>query len=463
MIKQLLVALSIAGMATGASADNTTVRIFDEVVFYDGYMGSHPDKDLDDGVLRHRTSLCAVKLTDEQLDKIGNDLTMNVTVGACCDNYDRIGNVNLAFVPKGSESYENGTVQRIELGRFITPFMDMNKRPRQITYGYWMDYLSLILRDSRLRQTYDLWMELEIFGMPYTANSQVKGCENRSDVFKGTLELISESQPAGTTDKNIIVPIVMKNPEYITLNLNNYQTEATDEIGTTKKTYTFTVPEDVTDSQIVLVISNHGANEGGEEYTRRQHFIYVDDELALTFLPGRESCEPFRRYNTQANTVYGYSERKDEWWQTYRNWCPGDVLDNRIINLGALSRGEHTVTVSVPDAVFINNQGDFPVSIFFQGVSEGKLPVPPTSGIESVEGFGPSNSFIVNVSGRTLSIIANASAPIEWIEVRDINGRCLRRQHGAGDIDASGWAAGTYLVSVETEDGLITTRKTVIR
>ena len=36
MIKQLLVALSIAGMATGASADNTTVRILDEVVFYDG-------------------------------------------------------------------------------------------------------------------------------------------------------------------------------------------------------------------------------------------------------------------------------------------------------------------------------------------------------------------------------------------------------------------------------------------
>ena len=59
----------------------------------------------------------------------------------------------------------------------------------------------------------------------------------------------------------------------------------------------------------------------------------------------------------------------DEEWQSFSNWCPGDVIDNRIIRLGAMKAGEHSVKISVPEAVFPEQQGDIPVSMFFQGAS----------------------------------------------------------------------------------------------
>ena len=84
----------------------------------------------------------------------------------------------------------------------------------------------------------------------------------------------------------------MKKPEYKSHNLNNYSEQGTDTIGTCTKTYKFTVPEKVADSQLVLVMSNHGANSKGEEYNRRLHLIYFNDEIISTFTPGGKSCEP---------------------------------------------------------------------------------------------------------------------------------------------------------------------------
>ncbi len=71
-------------------------------------------------VIRHRNDLYARKLTDQELQSIGNTSTMNVTIKASCDNHDRIGNVNLALVPKGATSYKPDSVSRIEIGRYIT-------------------------------------------------------------------------------------------------------------------------------------------------------------------------------------------------------------------------------------------------------------------------------------------------------------------------------------------------------
>ena len=149
----LFAAAVLGGALFMAAQDDTeTIRVFDAVQFYDGYlMDNNPDKDLDDGILRHSCSLYATRLSDRQLNAIGEDLKMNVFVKACCDNYDRIGNINLAFVPKGSLSYKTDEVERIEIGRFITPFMDMNKEPSTVPYQYDVPYLSPILRDATIR------------------------------------------------------------------------------------------------------------------------------------------------------------------------------------------------------------------------------------------------------------------------------------------------------------------------
>lgn len=449
-------------VCTGLKAQTNgrdTVTVFDAVRFYDGYLvEKNPEDPTLDGILRHRTSLYAIKLTDEQLAQIGDSLEMHVRVQACCDNYDRIGNVNIAFVPKGQETYKPDEVQRIEIGRFITPFMNKNKKPDTVPYEYKVPYLSYIFRDSELRAQYDIWVELEIFGVPYAANQQIKGCADRSDVFLGTLKFSTINENRGVmTDKDMLVPIVIKNPEYIAHNLNNYDERATDEIGKTIKTYTFTVPKDVADGQLVVVTSNHGANEGGEEYNRRWHYIYYDggEEPVMVYKPGRNSCEPFRKYNTCPNGIYGYFKRSDETWQSFSNWCPGDVIDNRIIDLGEVKAGTHTVCISVPDAEFVGKQGDIPVSIFFQGLTEGIL-----NNIEGVS-VEESKPFVtITKTGKTL--VVGSSEGIVSIELRDLQGKLVRQTECGKTINCSGCASGIYLVSVELMNGIIETHKVLL-
>lgn len=449
-------------LCTGLKAQTNgrdTVTVFDAVRFYDGYLvEKNPEDPTLDGILRHRTSLYAIKLTDEQLAQIGDSLEMHVRVQACCDNYDRIGNVNIAFVPKGQATYKPDEVQRIEIGRFITPFMNKNKKPDTVPYEYKVPYLSYIFRDSELRAQYDIWVELEIFGVPYAANQQIKGCADRSDVFLGTLKFSTINENRGVmTDKDVLVPIVIKNPEYIAHNLNNYDERATDEIGKTIKTYTFTVPKDVADGQLVVVTSNHGANEGGEEYNRRWHYIYYDggEEPVMVYKPGRNSCEPFRKYNTCPNGIYGYFKRSDETWQSFSNWCPGDVIDNRIIDLGEVKAGTHTVCISVPDAEFVGGQGDIPVSIFFQGLTEGIL-----NNIEGVSMEESKPLVTITKTGKTL--VAGSSEGIVSIELRDLQGKLVRQTECGKTINCSGCASGIYLVSVELMNGIIETHKVLL-
>lgn len=430
----------------------TQLKLFNEVTFYDGYLfEKNPDSLVQDGVLRHTTSLYAVRLTDEQLAQIGDSLRMNVSVKACCDNYDRIGNINLALTPKDADTYNPDEVPRIELGRFITPFMYMRKLPNVVPYTYRLDYLSLILRDATLRSQYDLWVEFELFGVPYAAQQQVTGCSKRSDVFKGTLVFETTTPALPATDKDVLVPIVMKRNEAKGHNLNNYSEQGTDTLGKTTKTYTFTVPRDVTDGQLVIVTSNHGANEDGEEYNRRWHYIYVDDRLMLTYKPGRTSCEPFRRYNTQANGIYGYTARSDEEWQSFSNWCPGDVIDNRIIDLGAFTAGEHRVRISVPEAVFNQQQGDIPVSMFFQGVTEGEL-----TAVRDITA-SPMVRSSVTIDGDMLSVTADGE--VLNIDVYDLQGKRLRHSSSHAPVSLSALPSGLYLVNVELADGIIKTHK----
>ncbi len=457
----LALAAACFGSTFAQSAQRDTVTVFDAVRFYDGYrLKDFPEKQPDDGILRHYTYLYAKKLTDEQLAQIGDSVQMHVSVQACCDNYDRIGNVNIAFVPKGQESYsvaygdDANNVPRIEIGRFITPFMNMNKEPNVVPYFYDVPYLSYLFRDSELRAKYDFWIEFELFGVPYAANQQIKGCEGRSDVFLGTLKFSSLPTNRGVeTDKDVFVPIKIKVPEWNgIMNLNNYKETATDTIGKTTKTYEFEVPRDVASGQLVLITSNHGANSGGEEYNRRWHYVYYDDELALTYKPGRQSCEPFRKYNTQSNGIYGIWKKSDKTWQSFSNWCPGDVIDNRIIVLGPVSAGKHKVRISVPDAVFNEGQGDIPVSLFFQGLTEGDI-----TGIGNLQ-TEPAKQYVsFSIADGTLT--AQSSEGVVAIEIRDLQGKLIRQNECQKTISLAGCPAGIYLVSVELTNGIIETHK----
>ncbi|MCM1153335.1 MAG: hypothetical protein NC328_06755 [Muribaculum sp.] len=432
--------------STDIVSDNVMIPIFDKVVFYDGYRSEIVDKDLSDGVLRHSNSIYARRLTDNELDHIGDNLRIDLIVGALCDNYDRIGDINIALVPKGSDSYIYKEVERLQVARFITPFMNKNRMPDSVPYSYDVADLPLILRNSSLRGKYDFWVELELFGVPYAANTQILGCADRNDVFSGTLSFTSAPFTAQTlADASFVVPIYTKQTEEMgDINFNSYNPLACDEVGKAERTFCFNVPADATDSQLVLIMTNHGANAGGEEYIRRVHFVYVDDELQLTYTPGGENCNVYREYNTQPNGIYGASWNgtytTDEEWEEFSNWCPGGPVPIRRIHLGALSAGEHKVKISVPDAQFVDNQGDFRPSLYLQGLTEGSL---PEAAVDAIAADKACIQWTIN--GQTLSF--TSADPLLELNVYALDGALLfGKNNPSSSIDLSPWKGMSLVV-----------------
>ncbi len=359
----VLILLSIYVLCTQQAKGQQKYRLMNAVTFYDGYKTVADTPATAAGVLRLRNDLYTTKIQHKTIAALGNELQLLVTLKAACDNYDRIGAVNLACVPKGQLQYETGKVQRIELGRFITPFMNKNKIPDSIQYSFNITNITSILKDKSLNQQYDFWVELEVFGVPYAANKEVPGCAGRNDVFIGSLDFITTGK-LKMQKNHVLIPVVKG------FQLNNYQEGASDVKGSAYKTFEIEVPRMLNNAALYLITSNHGANRGGEEYIRRDHHAYWDGQLQLSYKPGRPSCEPFRQYNTQGNGIYGRNPKTDSAWQAFSNWCPGDVIDTRVISLGSVQPGKHIFKIDVPGAAFKDEQGYIPVSVYLQGSSK---------------------------------------------------------------------------------------------
>lgn len=331
----------------------TTINLLDKVVFYDGY-ASTVSEPVPSGVQRIDNTRYTTKLSDSDRLKIQNSLKIKVEIGALCDNYDRIGGVFLSLVPKGEE-VTSQNAERIEVGRFITPFMNKNRLPKTVPYEFDVSQLTGALKSEEFSSNYDFWFELFVFGVPYAANNEIAGCAGRTDVFEGSLTL-------ETTENGSDISEFYIDPIATYVDFNKYS--ATDVPGTTTKIYSITLNEKLADAQFHLITSNHGANANGEEYVRRKHFVYFNEEEVLTYTPGGKSCEPYRQYNTQGNGIYGTGTKSESWWTDWNNWCPGDVIPNRYIAVGDLEAGTHSFKITVPDAVFAENQGNFPLSLY---------------------------------------------------------------------------------------------------
>ncbi|MEO8769561.1 MAG: peptide-N-glycosidase F-related protein [Ferruginibacter sp.] len=461
-MKKMFLMIMLAAFVQSINAQ-TIIHVFDNLTFFDGYAATVATPVPPTGVIRHRNDLYARKLTSDELASIGDTLHMKVTVKADCDNYDRIGNVNIALVTPGSTTYNPDAVQRIEIGRYITPFMNKNYSPTSVPYDYTIDNVAYLLKDTSITNHYDIWIELELFGVPYAANTQVAGCAGRNDVFYGSLDFTTNSA-SPIENNNVLMPLAFKQ------NFNNYEATATDTLGKTTRSISFTLEQDLTDAAFFLITSNHGANSGGEEYNRRNHYVYFDDALELTYKPGRNTCEPFRVYNTQGNGIYGSSTMSNAQWQSFSNWCPGDVIDIRKISLGAVSAGTHKFTIRVPQAVFAGGQGNIPLSVYLHGKTSGTLtaPVtppftPPVTPPVDTLSTGALNIYPVP-AGSYLTVAPN-SEPVQALSLIDILGHIVYlndKISGKTIINTSLLSRGVYILKISLPTQTITRKILVV-
>ncbi|RZJ74690.1 MAG: hypothetical protein EOO45_07835, partial [Flavobacterium sp.] len=182
LLLMLTASLFFSGRA--AAQDPYSVTLFDQVIYYGMYQAT-VNEPVQDGMLRMKNWCYTKKLTQEQLNAFGDDLKVVVTLNALCDNYDRIGNVNMVMVPKGATDYNYDTATRIEIGRFITPFMNTNVQPNEVPYEFQVDHLTKIFHDNGITNMYDLWIEFEVYGYQGGpgqggAAVEIPGCAGRS-------------------------------------------------------------------------------------------------------------------------------------------------------------------------------------------------------------------------------------------------------------------------------------------
>lgn len=447
-----------------ATAQETpyNLNVFSGVTYY-GMYGELTSEPVPAGMIRLSNSSYSKMLTQEQLDSFGNTLKMKVTLNPLCDNYDRIGNVNMVLVPKEltAYTYNEPTIKRMEIGRFITPFMNKNKTAvQEVPYEYELNHLTNIFHDAAITAEYNIWIELEVYGYQGGpgqggAAVEIAGCADRKDVYRGSLEFTSTDNPQLVYgDDNFLLPLSYK------YQLRNYVLEGVDEEGNpqegtqvideTVKTITFTLDEALPNAVFHLITSNHGANQGGEEYERRWHYIYIDGVEKLEYLPGGKSCEPYRVYNTQGNGIYGPTPRTEAQWLSFNNWCPGDVIPNRVVELGNLAAGTHTFKIEVPDAEFVDNQGYFPMSVYLQSVT-------------TTLGTKEFNTAVFSVYPNPVTdvvTIETKGAQIKGVTVVNTLGQTVFT--GVSDkVDMSQFQAGIYMVKVQFDNNQTAVKKIV--
>lgn len=203
----------------------------------------------------------------------------------------------------------------------------------------------------------------------------------------------------------------------------------------------------------LMINSNHGANSGGEEYNRRLHYVWVNEWMAEVFRPGRNSCEPFRKYNTQANGIYGGGTKSDESWQSFSNWCPGDVIDNHIIQLGAIPAGDYDFRLLVPDAIFNNREGYFPFSLTLFGLRDGEFALDAIRTDEQP-------AVLLSWEGDELTTKATGDKHITHWTLLNAAGQRLQAQPGSMErISMKGHQCGVYVLVLLMDDDSIETHK----
>lgn len=442
-----------------ANAQEYNLNMFDQAIYYGMYEGTVSEP-IPDGAIRNSNSSYGKKFTEEQLASFGNTLTMTVTLHPLCDNYDRIGNVNLVFTEKGATTYDYNEVTRIEIGRFITPFMDLRVTdPDHVPYVFELDNVTGIFHDEEITSNYDIWIELEVYGYQGGpgqggAAAEIPICEGRNDVYMGSLDFTSTTDES-IEEPNLLIPLEHK------YELKNYTLDGTDVLGETVRTLYFTLEEPVTDATIHLITSNHGANSGGEEYIRRWHYVYFDNDLVANYKPGGVSCVPFFEYNTQPSCIYydcstnpAYPRPDNDAAWSWNNWCPGDKIPNRVIELGDLDAGEHSFKIDVPDAQFADNQGYFPMSVYIQGHSA-------TGGLALDTPIFEKNSFSIYPNPvEDVVTISTEGKEIALINVVNTLGQTVFTGKSE-KIDLSEVQQGMYVVEVKFADGTDAVKKIV--
>jgi len=317
------------------SKNETVISVIKDVDFFDGY-AKPVNEPVKQGVIRISNTKYIRKLSNQEKQSIGDSTIVKVIVKAGCDDYDRIGRVTLFYVPK-DKNYDSPEAKQFELLRIMPPFNYKTRQPDNVPYTVAIDQLAGLFKDKKA----DIWIMTEIFGTTGAGQKETMGCDGSLLTYTASVNLITYK----TKKTSPIKPI----PLLSYFALNGEDSTA----GYNAKEVSFHLDKGIKTAVLYLITSGHGA-----EYNWREHVIYVDGK-EYTRIAVNQNCAPYEIYNTRTNGIYDANIGKER-----RTWCPGAPVPTRAINLGALTAGNHTIKIAVPDAKLLNNQSTYYLSAY---------------------------------------------------------------------------------------------------
>lgn len=111
-------------------------------------------------------------------------------------------------------------------------------------------------------------------------------------------------------------------------------------------------------AKLYYITTGHGGHSEGDEFTEKENIISLDTKIVKQFVPWRDDCASFRRFNPTSGVWMEKATWKGEEIEeriassdySRSNWCPGSDVIPEIIELGTIEAGNHSFTFSIPEA-----------------------------------------------------------------------------------------------------------------
>ncbi len=106
----------------------------------------------------------------------------------------------------------------------------------------------------------------------------------------------------------------------------------------------FSVPDSISDLQLLYTTTGHGGWGSGDEFVPKQNRILIDGNPIFEVVPWRTDCATYRLVNpASGNFATGLSSSD----LSRSNWCPGTLTPPYFIPLPNLKPGHHRIEVII--------------------------------------------------------------------------------------------------------------------
>ena len=363
---------------------NTHIQVFDKtpVCFRPDSFPNYTPANAD-GVIRlvnGRIILKKITLHDYKRDV---DVTLKVTVASNGDRWDKSGScfvlpkesvINLMNIAEGkrafpavdSAKYEKmigivpgkDYVPTLELMRFMTPFGvgyyssdndSLSSKRRPVYIPKWEKSVPWVQDITDLYPALEREAYVGIYIDTWTAEGYVASMELDVKESKITCDVMPERR---------VKPL---------MNTVYYIGQTYPDIFSRKDVVMdFDMPKAAKNVRLKYIVTGHGGHSGGDEFVEKRNIVSVDGKEVLNFIPWRDDCASFRRFNPATGVwliprvaAYigdkGYTTKEIEEPLassdlSRSNWCPGsDVMPEEAV-IGDLPAGKHSFKVSIPEA-----------------------------------------------------------------------------------------------------------------